>query len=100
MSFKTLAAMWNDLQKSVREASQLEEIQKAYDSQQTIIAEVVETVKTIAKNSQPRKSLGTYVALEKSATKEVNVEEAITAKMDAGMSYAKARTEVLTSLGE
>ena len=76
------------------------EISKTQDELQKNVVQMAHTVEMIAKSAQPRKSVATFTALEKSFTKDeanLSMEDQIMKKMDEGMSYAEARTFVVKS---
>ena len=91
------------LTKSFSETSNTE-IQKSYDGLKANVEEMSKTIELIAKSAQPRRSIAnTYVSLEKSFGKDeanMDVEVQIHKAIDAGMSYAEARTAVMKSLAK
>ena len=75
-------------------------VEKSYSSLEQVVKTLAGTVEVIAKSAAPRKSVASFVAMEKSFSKDEanqSMEDQIMKKMDEGMSYAEARTQVVKS---
>ena len=71
------------------------DVTKAQSDLQATVAQMAGTIELIAKTAQPRKSLASFVAMEKSFSVEAaneDMQNLVQKKMDEGMSLAQALT--------